>query len=658
MKLVSKGKEFNMSRKVSLCVVLGVCIVSAISLAEVKLPAIFGDHMVLQQKANVPVWGWAEPGEKVSIKGDWQWFGKSTKADENGYWQVKIKTPKTGKTVTLTVQGPDNEIVVNDILLGEVWVCSGQSNMEFTPAMLGDEKNRQAVAQSANPQIRLFTVKNKFSLEPEADCTGSWQLCEPDVVKDFSAVGYYFGKKLNDELGVPVGLISSNWGGTVAEAWTSKETLTQFDTYMEQLAQVSDPDSTAAKQALKEWEDTVAAMGPGIKETWFSPDFDDSDWKEMQLPAKWTGTDLESVDGIVWFRRITNLPPSWARNEMEIHLGPIDDIATLWVNGVNMGTTFGYSTPRVYKVPASVLRVGPNCLAVRVLDTGYEGGFTGAVEDMRIGPPGAPAERSATLAKPWKYKIASTEMPPSDPTSRFVVNQNTPTVLYNGMITPLIPFRIAGAIWYQGESNCYDPILYRTLFPAMIEDWRDKWDQGDFPFYYVQIAPYEYGPATASQALREAQMMTLDAVDNVGMAVTMDIGTMNDIHPKNKVDVGDRLARWALTKTYKQKDIVYSGPVYKNMKVEGDKIRVTFDYDDGGLVAKDGGLTDFEIAGDDQKFVPAEAVIDGHAVVVSSSDVKEPVAVRYGWSNWVQGSLFNEAGLPASSFRTDDWPLQ
>ncbi|MBP8605543.1 MAG: hypothetical protein KBI46_06865 [Phycisphaerae bacterium] len=630
--------------------------------AEVKLPAFFADRMVLQQNADATVWGWAEPGEKIVVSADWTKSVKSVRADKNGSWRVKLKTPRAGGPYTLTIAGR-NTLVLKDILIGEVWICSGQSNMEFTMAMLRSEAVNADIAKADYPQIRLFTVKKAVAETPQTDVEGSWQICSPQTAAVFSATAYYFGQKLHKELNVPVGLISTSWGGTVAEAWASKEALLRFPAFKQQIEHLGSPDWKASAQrsyeeALKAWEEKIAAMDTGIQEEWFRTDLDDSGWKEMELPSPWTGTELESVDGIVWFRRATNLPPSWARTSMELHLGPIDDIATVWFNGVNLGTTFGYNKPRVYQVPVAAQRVGKNIIAVRVIDTGYEGGFTGQQEDLRIGPPGADVKTCATVAHTWKYKISSSTAVPAVPADTSVFSQNTPTALYNAMIAPFVGFRIAGAIWYQGESNCYDPILYRTLFPAMIADWRKQWGQGDFPFYYVQIAPYQYNDQTCSQAVREAQMMTLKALPNVGMAVTLDIGQQMDIHPKNKQDVGDRLARWALAQIYGRKDIVYSGPIYKKMKVEDGKIRIFFDYADDGLTARDGDLRDFMIAGPDKNFVPAQAVIDGNTVLVSSEVIEKPAAVRYGWSNWVVGSLFNKAGLPASSFRTDDWPLQ
>ena len=652
----------------SLWIVFAVCLTAATVTADVRLPAVFSDQMVLQQRSSVVVWGWAEPGERVRVKGSWQWLGGATTvADDRGTWRVQLNTPRAGGPHTLTIQG-NNEIVLNDVLIGEVWVCSGQSNMEWTFGRLNTDEARNAVETADFPHIRLFTVHKNIALEPQADCTGQWRVCTPETVSEFSAVAFYYGRALHQALDVPIGLINTSWGGTVAEAWTSAEALRAHGDFEDVLERIQNPQ--AYEQAVKarfekeldEWEKSLAAIDPGTNENWFHPLYDDSDWKTMELPSLWSGTELEEVDGIVWFRRVTNLPPSWARNDLELHLGPIDDIDTVWVNGVRIGTTRGWDKPRTYRLPASVLRVGPNVIAVRVIDLRSEGGFGGTEEDMRIGPPGADVKACATVARTWKYKIGYTgTVPPPPQAAEQAVNQNTPTALYNAMIHPLIPFRIAGAIWYQGESNRNRAIQYRTLFPAMIRDWRSQWGQGHFPFYYVQIAPYSYGNSEAvdSALLREAQMLALKAVPNVGMAVTMDIGEENDIHPQNKWDVGKRLSLWALAQTYDQPDIVYSGPLYRSMKVQGNAIRVSFDHVGSGLVAQGGPLTDFEIAGIDRKFVPAQAVIESRNTVrVSSPEVPNPVAVRYAFRNWAKPNLFNAEGLPASSFRTDNWPIE
>jgi sialate O-acetylesterase len=635
--------------------------------ANVKLPAIFGDNMVLQQRSNAAIWGWADKGETVEVLGSWAKSPVTAKAGKDGKWQVKVKTPEASGPYTLTVKGK-NTITLQNVLIGEVWVCSGQSNMEW-PLQSADNAKEEIKAADF-PKIRLFTVTKKFSLQPQSDCKGQWKICSPDTAGPFSAVGYFFGRQIHQKLNVPVGLINTSWGGTPAQAWTSEKTVKSFPAYKTMLEEIEQekriPDEVRAKKeqlqnekAMADWEAKVAAIDPGTQQNWQDPKTDISDWKEMEQPREWTGTELEKIDGIVWFQRTTNLPPSWARTDMELHLGPIDDIDTVWVNGVKIASTTDRVVDRRYIIPSSALHTGPNVIAVRIVDTGSQGGFRGNEEQMRIGPAGADVKTCATLAKTWKYKASLTDKPlpaaPKKDSGRF--NQNSPTGLFNGMISPLVGFGIAGAIWYQGESNRERPAEYAALFPAMITDWRTHWNIGDFPFYWVQIAPFSYEnrPVFNSAYLREAQMKTLKSVKNGGMAVTMDIGTEKNIHPKNKLDVGKRLALWALAKTYGQKDLAYSGPMYKSMRVEGQKIRLYFDNVHGGLLARDGHLSDFIIAGEDRKFVPAQAVVDGNTIVVSSDQVQKPVAVRYAWSNWTKGTLFNKEELPASSFRTDNW---
>jgi sialate O-acetylesterase len=639
-----------------------LAILSSSLYADVKLPAIFGDNMVLQQKSSVAVWGWADAGEKIEVLGSWMKNPATAKADKNGDWHVKIKTPAAGATLTLTIKG-NNTITLQDVLAGEVWVCSGQSNMEW-PLNAVIEADKE-VQEADFPQIRLFTVAKNTSTTPQQDCTGQWKICSPQTVGPFSAVGYLFGREIHQKLNVPVGLINTSWGGTPAEAWTSQKTLKSFENYkpiLQQLTQ-TEPEALSAKRqaanekAIAQWEEQIDAIDPGTKQNWQDPKTDVSDWKEVELPRPWTGTELEAIDGIVWYHRVTNLPPSWARTDLELHLGAIDDADTVWVNGVKIASTGVYNQERKYFIPRTALHVGPNVIRIRVVDNMLEGGFTGTEDQMRIGPVGADAKTCATVAKTWKYKVslsgsALPTLPQIDPG---MINPNMPTVLYNGMIAPIVPYRIAGAIWYQGEANIGRSAEYAKLFPAMIGDWRKQWNIGDFPFYWVQIAPFNYGPGASSAYLREAQTSTLKSVKNGGMAVTMDTGVKKDIHPKNKQDVGKRLSLWALAKTYGRKNIAYAGPIYKSFSTEGQKIRLQFNYTYGGLSATDGHLNDFVIAGADKNFVPAEAIIDGDTVVVSSPQVQKPVAVRYGWSNWTVGTLFNKAGLPAPSFRTDDW---
>lgn len=637
---------------------------TSILFADAKLPAVISDHMVLQQNSKANIWGWAEPGEKIEVKGSWQWlFGSSTTTDKDGNWHLAIPTPKAGGPYEINIKA-NNTIAINDVMIGEVWVCSGQSNMEMGMKMV--ENSDTEIAAADYPNIRLFDVARQTSSHPNQDLTGSWVRCSPETVAShgtwggFSATAYYFGRQLHKELNVPVGLISSNWGGTVAQAWTPGDMLGDFPEYDQiakelksyNLQEIEKRD----REKMNEWQNKVGQTDLGSKQGWERVNFDDSEWKTMDQPVAWSKTELDDFDGVVWFRKYTNLPPSWANKDLIIELGPIDDIDTVYFNGQQIGQNITWSVKRKYTVPASVSKVGKNLIAIRVIDGQSEGGMCGKPEQMIIYPAGASVDSAATLAGSWKYKVSShiKEVPPT-PTLLKKLSSNTPSVLYNGMIAPLVPYTIKGAIWYQGESNAQKPIEYRSLFPNMVESWREKWGIGDFPFYYVQIAPYHYkGQDINSAMLREAQTFSM-STPNTGMVVVSDIGDNDDIHPKNKLDVGKRLSLWALAKTYNKKGITYSGPIYKDMKIEGDKIRVSFDYTGSGLMAKGGPLTDFTIAGPDKNFVDATAVIDGDTIVVSSDSVPNPVAVRFAFTNTNNPNLFNKEGLPASSFRTDDW---
>lgn len=628
----------------------------SVSYADVKLAAIFCDHMVLQQNSNAPIWGWGLPGEKITVSPSWQQETAAAVVDNSGSWKTLIKTPKAGGPFTIKVKGK-NEIEVKDILIGEVWVCSGQSNMEVPMGWLGTARSRNDIAEANNKNIRIFDIKDRFSLFEEKDCTGQWETWYPatsEHIQWFSAVGYYFGKRLQEQLNIPIGLISTHWGGTAAESWMDLQTIKKFkrlDSAAEILTDIrdknEDPDVAFGK-IMDNWLEKVAADDNGIKENWFANDAADSNWTNIEQPNIWSNTSLKDHHGIVWFRKNFDLTSN--TSNMELDLGKIDDIDSVWINEHYIGTTIGCDVKRIYRVPAEYLKIGKNNITVRVIDTGGDGGFFGDKADMKIF-----SKEPISLAGTWKYKTSNPKTDWQEP--KFSgLNQYLPTSLFNAMVAPLIPFRIAGVIWYQGEGNVVFPIEYRTLFPAMIKDWRDRWNQGPFSFYYVQIAPWEYGDNSFSQALREAQMMTLSE-PNTGMAVTMDIGEEKDIHPRNKHDVGDRLARWALNKNYGKKDIVFSGPIYKEMKTEPNGIRIYFNYTADGLVAKS-ELTDFTVAGADKKFYPAKAVIEGKTVLVSSPQVEKPVAVRFAWCNYAQPNLYNTALLPASSFRTDDWPLQ
>ena len=628
------------------------------------LNPIFADHMVLQRGISDPVWGWSTPGSVVTVTID----GVSAKArtDSSGEWQAKLPVLTAGGPYTMLVSGPQ-KVTLQDVLVGDVWVCSGQSNMEFG---VGNGLNADEETAAANyPNIRLFTVPKATSISPADVANGTWQACTPQSVRSqgtwngFSAVGYFFGRDLYQKLNVPIGLIQSSWGGTPAESWTSQKTLPAKLPEFKAAFGILGAARTAAAQGktldpsdvVKQW---YLQNDPGSVKNWQGPNFDDSSWKTMPLPNYFEQVgdpDLLLFHGIMWFRRELDLPDSSVGKDAVLHLYA-DDNDTTWVNGTQVGYTEGDSTERKYPVPASLLHAGRNFIAVRLLDTGGLGGIYGKPEQLILDFPGA---QSAGLDGPWHYKpstpLSNLALFPSDPT-----NPNFPSVLYNGMISPIQTFGIKGVIWYQGENNVGRAYQYRTLLPAMIGDWRQHWGQGAFPFYIVQLAGLgapAVQPGDDNWAeLREAQLMTAEHTQNSGLALAVDVGDPNDIHPKNKQEVGRRLSLVALAKTYGQ-NIEYSGPAYKSYKVEAGSVRLSFTHLGGGLTAKDNApLTGFAIAGSDRKFVWADAKIDGDTVVVSSAQVPAPVAVRYAWSIDPAISLYNQAGLPASPFRTDDWP--
>jgi sialate O-acetylesterase len=628
--------------------------------ASLKLPSILGDHMVLQQNSFARIWGWSEASAEVKVSTSWNGKTYSTRADAKGNWQVKVATAKAGGPYSLTIEG-DITLELKDILLGEVWICSGQSNMEWP--LSRTETGETEIPVADYPEIRLFTVKRHISPRPLEDVTGSWSACTPETAESFSAVGYFFGKKLHKDLGVPVGLVNTSWGGTPSESWTSREMLQTFGDFDAQLDKLYNSTGDEMKKAEEEAAKMEAAIESqwdfdnkeniGYKEGWMRTSYDDGDWKSMPVPAEWSSVEeVGMLEGVMWLRTLVLIPSSWKGKNLVLDLGPVDETDVTWINGVEVGSSkvvANWNKNRSYQIPGSAVETDELLLAVRVVNGTAQGGIFGHPEQLKIYPEGDRSADPVLLAGDWKYKIAYKFPRIARPN-----NSHTPSVLYNGMLFPLKNLAIRGAIWYQGESNQERAMQYRTIFPGMIQDWRNTWRQGDFPFYFVQLAPFKYANEHTSAELREAQFLTLSRLKNTGMAVTLDIGNPDDIHPANKRDVGKRLALWALAKDY-GKDLVYSGPLYREQKVEGTSIRLYFDHVGSGLVARDGDLTHFEIAGEDQVYHPAKASIDGKTVLVSSPRVSAPLAVRFAWSNTAEPNLFNQEGLPASSFCTDQW---
>jgi sialate O-acetylesterase len=627
------------------------------------LSCLFTSEMVLQRGIEDPIWGWADPGTKIAVSLN----GKTAEATvgDDGKWMAKIGPFDAGGPYDLIVSAGAKQEKLTDVLIGDVWLCSGQSNMSMG---IGVAKNaQQEISQADHPQLRLYTVPNVLGDKPSDDLAArpQWMVCTPKTVSQdgwggFSAAAYYFGRDLQKELNIPIGLIHSSWGGTICEAWASGEALEkempEFHDAVEVQRAASAPNFTSDKllAATNAW---YVKVDPGTSGGWEKPAADDADWKTMKLPTHWEEAHIgmDDFDGIVWFRREVTIPDKWVGKDLVLHLGPIDDRDTTWVNGTRVGGLDMYTLQRDYSVSAQITQ-GSNKLviAVRVLDTGGLGGIWGQPSDMRLEAPGS-GDAPIDLSGDWKYK-ASTPYNVSGPAPQVPGdNPNVVTVLYNGMISPLIPFGIKGAIWYQGESNAGRGMQYRRLLPTMIRDWRSRFGVGDFPFFIVQLANFMDAKPQPEQSqwaeLREAQSITGDTVGHSAIASAIDIGDAHDIHPKNKQEVGRRLALDALATVY-GKDIEYSGPKFKSMTKKGNTIVIQFTHADG-LLAKDGPLKGFAIGGADRHFVWADAKIDGQTVIVSSPSVADPTGVRYDWADNPDGTLYNSAGLPATPFRTD-----
>jgi sialate O-acetylesterase len=664
--------------------------------AGLKMPAVFGDHMVVQRDVPVPVWGWGDADAGVTV--EWRDVVYTTIVDKSGRWTLSLPPSSAGGPVDLSVTSGAQTIRIKDVMVGEVWLCSGQSNMEWPVHWSGNYDAERAAAD--RPTIRMITIPHAMATRPQSDVVAEWKVCTTETVGTFSATAYFFGRELQSKLNVPIGLVHSSWGGTRIEPWISRSTLekdTEFRRLMHdvdrEIATFEAIDPTERKkqaarhrqeyeQAVTRYWSETAKVDPGIKGRWHAPSLDNSQWQDFPLTSTWENAgvdDLKDFDGSVWLRIEVDIPESWAGREVVLRLPPIDDSDTTFFNGVMVGrTTARWYDRRNYTIRANAVRPGRSVIAIQAIDYRGAGGFGGSLDDIRkqlyLEAMGDVQPKKVPLTGPWRYRVAAKiadlpELPPFPQIPTHPGERNTtPTVLYNAMIYPLAPYAIRGAIWYQGESNASEPVAYRKLLPMLIDSWRDRWNQPEpnrvFPFGVVQLANFMQDrpnePAPGGWAwLREAQLLAAMHHPNTGLAVTIDIGEARDIHPKNKQEVGRRLSLWALATAYGF-DIAYSGPVYRKMERKDGRIVLHFDHAGVDLATRDRGpLRGFAIAGEDRKFHWAEARIDGTRVIVESKDVPNPVAVRYAWAdNPATANLVNQAGLPASPFRTDDWPAK
>jgi sialate O-acetylesterase len=619
-----------------------------------RLARIFGSGMVLQRDQPLTIWGWAAPRAEVAVS--LRGTSRRSVADATGAWRVTMPATAAGGPFTLGVRSGVQRLEIGDVLVGDVWIASGQSNMEWSLASaLG---GREEIARANDQRIRHFKVPVASSPDPRADLErGAWLPAAPALAGDFSAVGYFFAKRLRQSVDVPIGILNSSWGGSAIETWMSRTASGLSDGEWSAIQRREAAQLQTLREALRARIGSLPTADAGLTATaapWADPALDDASWAEINVPAYWEPQDYDGMDGIAWYRVVVQLTDAERRSGATLSMAAIDDDDITWMNGVEIGRTRGYNVARGYRIPESALRTGRNVLVVRVADGAGGGGINGATT-LTLGD-----GTVRSLAGKWKFRVGQLSF-----ASDAQRSNQTPTVAYNAMIAPLLPFAVKGVIWYQGESNANNvaqAVAYRRQFRTLIASWRREWSSGraPMPFLWVQLpnygAPDSILPPAAPWATHRESMAAALSMPATGQAITIDIGDPSDIHPRNKHDVGDRLARVALAKVYGQR-IISSGPTYRAHQIRGRRVMVSFDHTDGGLVSRapDGrSIGAFAVAGSDGQFVRAQARIVGNAVEVWSDEVRSPVAVRYAWSNSPVGAtLYNGERLPAAPFRTD-----
>ena len=619
--------------------------------AQIKLPKLISDGMILQRDTKVKIWGWASPKEKIQLDFNHKTYKAETNAE--GKWTIVLPSQKAGGPYEMTLKG-NNTIVLKNILFGDVWVCSGQSNMELPMDRLKD-KYKEVIAKAENPNIRQFLVPDQyyFANEKEDFTSGEWVSANPTSVLQFSGVAYFFALEIYEKYKIPIGLINSALGGSPAESWISEESVKKFPDYYQEYLKYKDGKLEVQidqndKKVSNDWYKLANNTDLGLKNNWSNPEFNDSDWKTMNVPGYWADNQLGNVNGVVWFKKEFSIPKV-KENTAKLILGRIVDADSVYVNGQFVGTTSYQYPPRTYSFNANILKEGKNEIAVRIINNSGKGGFVlDKPYELVLG------KDTLDLKGSWKYELGAKMLPL--PGQTFV--RWKPVGLYNAMIAPLKNYSIKGVLWYQGESSTKKPSEYFSLMETLITNWRTQWQQPKLPFLVVQLTNFmdpKTEPVESNwAALRQQQLNTL-AIPNTGLAVTIDLGEWNDIHPLNKYDVGKRHSLQARKKVYGEKDLVASGPLFKAMEQKGNKLILSFTDTGSGLFAKDNAsLKGFAIANNDGKFVWANATIEGDKIVVWNDTISNPSKVRYAWAdNPVEANLYNKENLPASPFESD-----
>lgn len=654
--MLTKNKfNLNVKKFIFYIFFFKIILISNTIFSQLTVSKLFNNHMVLQQNEKITVWGTNTKNTKVSIQFNNQTY--HTKTNTNGEWEILLSKFNAGGPYEMIIKSDKEKIVINDILIGDVWVCSGQSNMEWP--LIKTENSLVEISTVSDTNIRHFKIPKSSSEKPEKTLAdGSWEVANSKTVGEFSAVGYYFAKNLRaNNPQVPIGLINATWGGSKIQAWMNAKTLDieNPEVYLEE----AQKDQNIAYEKMVK---NVKSIFPDAKENiesstvndeviWAAKNLDDSNWIPINVPGLWESQGFDGFDGFGWYRTTFELTEEQANNSITLHLGMVDDSDYVWLNGIKVGETIEqYDTQRIYLIDSKFVSPGKNTLAVKVHDTGGGGGIYGSKNELYI----QTINNKISLAKVWKFKVEAYSRP-------FMGTNQIATLLYNKMIFPLLNYPIKGVIWYQGEDNANseeDAIMYAELFPKMIQQWRKDWNIGEFPFLWVQLANYKQPQAPSAESnwaiLRDSQSKTLK-IPKTAQAVIIDIGEADNIHPKNKKDVGYRLSLGARKIAYNE-NIIYSGPTFKNQEILENKIVINFNHVGSGLKVNDkyGYVNGFAIAGSDKKFVWAKAKIENNTIIVWNETIKNPVYVRYAWGdNPDDVNLYNKEELPASPFRTD-----